>query len=85
MVFLFLGEKMIIKILGSGCKSCKKLEQNTLQALEELSKDAEVQKVTDFADIAKFNVLKTPALVIDDKVISFGKINDVKEIKEFLK
>jgi small redox-active disulfide protein 2 len=75
---------MIIKILGSGCSSCKKLEANTNQALAELSMEAEVQKVTDFAEIAKYNALKTPALVIDEKLVSFGKINHVEEIKSFL-
>ena len=75
---------MIIKILGSGCKNCKKLEENTKKALGELSVDAEVVKVTDYADIAKFNVMKTPALVIDEKVVSFGKVNEVEEIKSFL-
>lgn len=76
---------MIIKILGSGCKSCKKLEDNIRKALEELSMTADVRKVTDFSEISKFNVMKTPALVIDEKVISFGRVNKVDEIKEFLK
>jgi len=76
---------MIIKVLGSGCKSCLKLEENTNKAIHELSIKAEILKVTDFADIAKFNVLKTPALVIDERVVSFGKINEVEDIKNFLK
>jgi len=75
---------MIIKILGSGCKSCKKLESNTKQALSELSIVAEVQKVTDYIEITKYNAMKTPALVIDEKLVSFGKVNDVSEIKSFL-
>ncbi|MBT4790472.1 MAG: thioredoxin family protein [Halobacteriovoraceae bacterium] len=76
---------MIIKILGSGCKNCQRLEDNTKQALTELSCEAKVEKVSEFSEIAKFNVMKTPGLVIDDKVVSFGKVNTVDEIKEFLK
>jgi len=75
---------MIIKILGSGCKSCTKLETNVRTALEELGNSAEIEKVTDFAEIAKYNVMKTPALVIDEKLVSFGKVNEVSEIKTFL-
>ena len=53
-------------------------------AVEELNLDAEIEKVTEFEEISKFNVLKTPALVIDDKVISYGKVSGVEEIKIFL-
>ena len=76
---------MIIKILGSGCRNCEKLADNTKSALEKLSLDADVQKVTDFAEISKYNVMKTPALVIDEKVVSFGRVNEVEEIINFLK
>ena len=75
---------MIIKVLGSGCSNCHKLKANVRAVLEELSLEAEIIEVTDFADIAKYNVMKTPALVIDDKVVSFGKVNTVEEIKSLL-
>lgn len=75
---------MIIKILGSGCKNCTKLEAHVRKALEELGKTAEIEKVTDFAQIAEFNAMKTPALVIDEKLVSSGKVNEVDEIKTFL-
>ncbi|MBT4763191.1 MAG: thioredoxin family protein [Bdellovibrionaceae bacterium] len=75
---------MVIKVLGSGCKNCSNLEENVKKALTELSMQADVVKVTDFADIARYNALKTPALVIDEKLVSFGKVNDVNEIKSFL-
>lgn len=75
---------MVIKILGSGCKNCQRLVENTEKALIELSVQAEVVKVTDFAEISKYNVMKTPALVIDEKLVSSGKVNDVEEIKAFL-
>ena len=71
---------MTIKILGSGCKSCVALAENTKEALKELGMDAEMIKVTDFAEIAAFGVMTTPALVIDEKVVSFGKVLKAKEI-----
>ena len=71
---------MIIKILGSGCKSCETLTTNTKLALAEMNLVAEIVKVTDFMDIAAFGVMSTPALVIDEKVVSFGKVLKPKEI-----
>lgn len=71
---------MVIKILGSGCKSCTTLTENTKDALSSLSIDAEIVKVTDFADIAAYGVMSTPALVIDEKVVSFGKVLKPKDI-----
>jgi len=75
---------MEIKILGSGCKRCNELEENTKKALEEMGLVAEVIKVTDFKEIAKYGVMTTPALVIDEKVISKGKVLKKEEIKEML-
>lgn len=76
---------MIIKILGSGCKSCIKLTENTKVALEETGVEAELIKVTDFKDIAAYGVMSTPALVFDEKVVSFGKVLKAKEIVKLLK
>jgi len=73
-----------IKILGSGCPNCKKLEALTRQAVEQLSIDAEVTKVTDYADIMKYNVMSTPGLVINEKVVSTGRIPSTVEITTFL-
>lgn len=75
---------MKIEILGSGCPSCKKLEANVRKALEELGKEAEIVKVTDFEEIASYGILATPGLVIDGKVKSYGYIPDVEKIKEWL-
>ena len=75
---------MEIKILGSGCKKCNELEENTKKALEEMGLVAEVIKVTDFKEIAKYGVMTTPALVIDEKVISKGKVLKKEEIKKIL-
>jgi len=75
---------MIIKILGSGCKKCMTLAENTKEALSSLGQEAEIIKVTDFADIAAFGVMSTPALVIDETVVSFGKVLAPKEIVKIL-
>lgn len=75
---------MEIKILGSGCKKCISLTENTKSAVEELGLDANISKVTDFADISAYGVMSTPALVVDEKVVSFGKVLKPKEIKNLL-
>ena len=76
---------MIIKILGSGCKKCVTLTDNTKAALHDLGLSAEVVKVTDFAAIATHGVMSTPALVIDDKVVSVGKVLSSAEVAALLK
>jgi small redox-active disulfide protein 2 len=73
-----------IKILGSGCPNCKKLEALTRQAVEQLSIEADVAKVTDYADIMTYNIMSTPGLVINGKVVSTGRIPSVAEITTFL-
>lgn len=75
---------MIIKILGSGCKKCVTLKENTLVALKETGVEAEVVKVEDIKDIITYGVMSTPALVIDEKVISYGKVLKPKEIVKIL-
>ena len=71
---------MIIKILGSGCKKCIALGENAKAAAEAAGKQAEIVKVTDFADIAAYGVMSTPALVVDEKVLSSGKVLTAAEI-----
>lgn len=78
------GKGARIKILGSGCANCKALEKNTLEALEELGMDLPVDHVTDFAQIAAYGVMTTPALVIDDKVVSYGKVLKKDEVKALI-
>jgi small redox-active disulfide protein 2 len=75
---------MIVKILGSGCKNCMMLAENAKTAISELQMDAKIEKVTDFAEIAKYGVMSTPALVIDEKVVSFGKVLKPKEIVKII-
>ena len=76
---------MKIKILGTGCPKCKQLEANTKKALEETGKKAEIEKVTDINKIIEAGVMATPALDIDGKIKSTGKVSSVEEIKELLK
>ena len=75
---------MIIKILGSGCSKCQALTENTRKALADASREAEILKVTDFAEIAAHGVMSTPALVVDGKVVSVGKVLSPGEIGKFL-
>lgn len=76
---------MEIKILGIGCKNCVNLAKNTEEALKELGMEATITKVTDMKDIAKYGIMRTPGLVIDDKVVSYGKVASTEEITELLK
>lgn len=75
---------MIIKVLGSGCANCKKLEENTRKAVELLGIEATIEKVTDIKDIMSFGVMKTPALVVDGKVKIMGRVPSAEEIKQYL-
>lgn len=73
-----------IKILGSGCKKCNELERNTKAALLHLGLDLTVTHVTDFAAIAAYGVMTTPALVLDQKVLSAGKVLKKEEIASLI-
>ncbi|MGV8984085.1 thioredoxin family protein [Clostridium sp.] len=75
---------MIIKVLGSGCSNCKKLEENTRKAVEELGIEATIEKVEDFKKIMAYGVMKTPALVVDEKVKIMGRVPSAEEIKKYL-
>lgn len=75
---------MDIKILGSGCKNCRKLESHTRQALDGLGVSATVEKVTDYAAIAGYGVMTTPGLVVDDRVLTAGRVPSVDEITVLL-
>jgi small redox-active disulfide protein 2 len=74
-----------IQILGPGCSKCIKLVQNTEQAAKKLGLDFEIEKVTDIKEIMNFGVMMTPALVVDGKVKSVGKILTPAEIEAFIK
>ena len=73
-----------VKILGSGCAKCNALEAATKEALEQLGMDTAVDHVTDFSKIAAYGVMSTPALVVDGKVVSYGKVLKTDEVVKIL-
>ncbi len=75
---------MVIKILGSGCTNCRKLESNARVAVMELGIDAIIEKVEDFKEIMSYGVMKTPALVVDEQVKVMGRVPTVEDIKKHL-
>jgi small redox-active disulfide protein 2 len=75
---------MEIKVLGTGCARCKSLEKVTLKAVDELNLDATVEKVEDIQKIMEYAVMRTPALVINEKVVMSGQVPNVAEMKELL-
>lgn len=75
---------MEIKILGSNCSRCKKLEENTRKAVKELGIDANIEKVSEYKDIVSYGVMNTPALVVNDEVKFSGMVPSPEEIKKYL-
>ena len=69
-----------IKILGTGCPNCNKLEEETKKAVKNLSIEAKFEKVTDYQKIMDYDILSTPGLVINDQVVSSGKIPSQSEL-----
>jgi len=75
---------MVIKILGSGCTNCKKLEELANKAVEQLGIDAEVVKVTDMAEIMGYGVMSTPALVVDEELKLAGRVPSYDDVVTIL-
>jgi small redox-active disulfide protein 2 len=75
---------LTIKILGSGCPNCKKLEKLTREAVIFMNIEADVVKVTDYTDIMEYDILSTPGLVINEKVVSSGGIPSAAEISTLI-
>lgn len=73
-----------IKILGSGCANCKRLEATARKVIAALAIEAEIEKVTDYAEIMKWPILATPGLVINNKLVSAGRIPSEQEITDWL-
>ena len=73
-----------VKVLGSGCAKCNALEAATRAALMELGMDTTIDHVTDYTQIAAYGVMTTPALVVDGKVVSYGKVLKKEEVKTLL-
>lgn len=75
---------MIIKILGPGCRNCHNLEKNTREALASLCIDADIEAVTDYAEIAGYGLMQTPGLVVDEQLVLAGKVPSTKELAKIL-
>ncbi len=75
---------MEIKVLGTGCARCKSLEKITRKAVDELNLDASVEKVEDIQTIMEYAVMRTPALVINEKVVLSGQVPKVSALKDLL-
>jgi small redox-active disulfide protein 2 len=75
---------MEIKVLGTGCSKCKTLEEITRKVVKDNGIDATITKVEDIVEIMKYSIMTTPALVVNQKVVSKGRIPSVEEIKQFL-
>ncbi len=75
---------MTIKVLGSGCPNCQRLEANVRLVLEHKGIEADVEKVTDYAAILAYGVMSTPALVIDEQVVLAGRVPSPQQLEGFL-
>jgi len=75
---------LTIKVLGSGCPNCKKVEAIAHQAVDGLHLQAEIIKVTDYNKIMEYNILSTPGLVINEKVVCAGRIPSTAEVTTWL-
>ncbi len=73
-----------VKILGSGCANCKRLEKNVRALAETHNLQLEIEKVTDYAEIMKWPILSTPGLVVNNRLVSAGKIPSDQQLLEWL-
>ena len=76
---------MNIKVLGGGCSKCETLLANAKEAVANTGVEAEVEYITDFAVIASYGIMSTPALMVDEKIVSMGKVLKSSDIEKFLK
>ena len=75
---------LTIKVLGSGCANCKKVEAIAKQAVANMGVEAEVIKVTEYAEMMQYNIMATPGLVINEKLVSAGKIPNEAQVTSWL-
>jgi len=73
-----------IEVLGPGCNNCMRLEKNTREAVAMAGIEAEITKVTDYAEIMAYGIISTPGLVIDGKVVSYGRVPSANDIVTWL-
>lgn len=76
---------MNVKVLGGGCSKCETLLKNTKEAISNLKMEAEVEYITDFSVIASYGIMSMPALVVNEKVVSMGKVLKSVDIEKLLK
>lgn len=79
------AEKLKIKVLGAGCKSCHQQYENVVEAVKTLGLDADVQYITEVAQVSAYGVMQLPAIVIGDQIVSAGKIVKASAIMEMLR
>ena len=75
---------LTIKVLGSGCANCKRVEQIVHKVVEEMALQAEVIKVTEYPEIMKYNIMSTPGLIVNEKIVSTGRIPTPAEVTTWL-
>jgi small redox-active disulfide protein 2 len=75
---------LTVKVLGPGCANCKRLEQLAQSVVKELDVEAYIEKITDYAEIMRYPILSTPGLVIDEKLVSAGRIPSQAEITTWI-
>jgi len=75
---------LTIKVLGSGCANCKRVDQIAQKAVTSMSMEAQILKVTDYAEIMKYGILSTPGLVVNEKVVCSGRIPSDAEVMTWL-
>jgi small redox-active disulfide protein 2 len=73
-----------IEVLGSGCNNCQRLEANAREAATLAGVEAKITKVTDYAEIMAYGIMSTPGLVIDGKVVSYGRVPSAGDIAAWL-
>lgn len=76
---------MNVKVLGGGCSKCETLLANTKEAIATLNLEAEVEYITDLSIIAGYGIMSMPALIVDEKIVSMGKVLKPSDIQSLLK
>ncbi|WP_409227658.1 thioredoxin family protein [Gudongella sp. SC589] len=75
---------MVIKILGTGCDKCDKSYANAQKAIDELGQEVQLEKVEDLVTMMKYGILTTPGIVVDEKVLTTGRIPSVEDFKRII-
>jgi len=75
---------MEIKVLGTGCSNCKTLEKSVINAVAELNIKANIEKVEDIQKIMSYGIMRTPGLVINERIVLSGRVPNIKELKEII-